>query len=120
MELKIKIEAPGLEGAIHTLAQALANYELPAQPTDLKDVKELPTEKEEPTKTTEDVKEEEPEKEETPTVSLEDVRVKLAEVAQKGKQRDIKEIITSFGAKKLSDIPEDQLPEVLEKAKAIA
>ncbi|WP_077621529.1 hypothetical protein [Sediminibacillus massiliensis] len=30
MEIKLKIEAPGLEGAIHTLAQVLANYELPS------------------------------------------------------------------------------------------
>ncbi|RDW17018.1 hypothetical protein CWR48_15555 [Oceanobacillus arenosus] len=29
MEITLKIEAPGLEGAIHTLAQVLANYEMP-------------------------------------------------------------------------------------------
>lgn len=29
MEFTIKIDAPGLEGAIHTLAQVLANYEMP-------------------------------------------------------------------------------------------
>ncbi|MBT2599115.1 MULTISPECIES: hypothetical protein [unclassified Oceanobacillus] len=31
MEINVKIDAPGLEGAIHTLAQVLANYELPNQ-----------------------------------------------------------------------------------------
>lgn len=31
MEITVKIDAPGLEGAIHTLAQVLANYELPVQ-----------------------------------------------------------------------------------------
>ncbi|WP_330948874.1 hypothetical protein [Virgibacillus sp. MG-45] len=29
MEIKVNINAPGLEGAIHTLAQVLANYQLP-------------------------------------------------------------------------------------------
>ncbi len=47
---------------------------------------------------------------------FEDVRAKLAALAQDGKQVQVKELITSFGAKKLSDIPAERYPELLEKA----
>lgn len=62
---------------------------------------------------------EQPRKEETgakekhPT--LEEVRSKLATLSQSGKQAEVKKLITDFGAKKLSDIPEEKYPEVLEK-----
>ena len=57
----------------------------------------------------------EPEKKERPH-SLEEVRAVLASLSQAGKQAQVKSLITSFGAKKLSDIPDTQYPEVLEKA----
>ncbi|GLB61768.1 rRNA biogenesis protein rrp5 [Cytobacillus sp. NCCP-133] len=47
---------------------------------------------------------------------FEDVRAKLAALAQDGKQVQVKELITGFGAKKLSDIPAEKYPELLDKA----
>ena len=47
--------------------------------------------------------------------SLEEVRAKLAELSQSGKQTEVKKLITDFGAKKLSDIPKEKYPELLEK-----
>ncbi|KHF41476.1 hypothetical protein [Halalkalibacter okhensis] len=64
-------------------------------------------------------KEQEPERAKPPKAKLpvfEDVRSKLASLAQDGKQVQVKELITSFGAKKLSDIPAEKYPELLEKA----
>lgn len=55
-----------------------------------------------------------PEKAKLPT--FEDVRAKLAALAQDGKQVQVKELITGFGAKKLSDIPAEKYPELLDKA----
>lgn len=62
----------------------------------------------EPKETEQPIKEEKP-----PT--LEEVRSKLATLSQSGKQAEVKKLITDFGAKKLSDIPEEKYPEVLEK-----
>lgn len=58
-----------------------------------------------------------PQKAKLPT--LEDVRAKLAALSQDGKQVKVKELITSFGAKKLSDIPEEKYPELLEEAEKL-
>lgn len=51
--------------------------------------------------------------------TLEEVRHVLATLSQEGKQKEVKDIITSFGAKKLSDVPEEKYTEVLEKAEKI-
>ena len=48
--------------------------------------------------------------------TFKEVRAALASLSQSGMQKEVKEIITSFGASKLSDIPEDKYAEVLEKA----
>lgn len=48
--------------------------------------------------------------------AFEDVRTKLAVLAQDGKQAQVKELITGFGVKKLSDIPDEKYPELLDKA----
>ena len=54
------------------------------------------------------------------TVSLEQVREKLAALAKAGKQEQVKELITSYGASKLTEIPAEKYAELLEKAEAIA
>jgi hypothetical protein len=98
MDIKVKIYAPELAAAIQSLADALRCA----------------------------VNQEEPKEEETPTsenlpqYTLEQVRAKLASLAQSGKQKEVKELIASFGVKKLTDIPEDKYPEVMEKAEEIA
>lgn len=48
--------------------------------------------------------------------TFKEVRGALAALSQNGKQKEVKELITAFGAKKLSDIPEDKYAEVLQKA----
>lgn len=50
------------------------------------------------------------------TVTLEEVRAKLAELNKAGKRSAVKELLSGFGAAKLSEIPEDKYPEVMAKA----
>jgi len=132
MEIKIKIEAPGLEGAIHTLAQVLANYEMPVQTrvseekieTDpvktepkTEPEKEAPK-KEEPKPETEKETEPKEDKQES-AISLETVKSKLVELAQAGKQKEVKALITEMGVNKLPEVPEEKYLELLEKAEAL-
>ncbi|MGD9678402.1 MAG: hypothetical protein AB7V16_08675 [Vulcanibacillus sp.] len=51
--------------------------------------------------------------------TLEDVRSKLAQLAQSGKQKQVKELIESFGASKLTEIPEEKFGELLRAAEGI-
>ncbi|MBH8600499.1 hypothetical protein [Thermoactinomyces sp. CICC 23799] len=55
-----------------------------------------------------------------PKVSLEAVRAKLADLSRNGKRRQVKELIQSFGVKKLTEIPKDKLGELMEKVREIA
>lgn len=55
--------------------------------------------------------------EEPPT--LEEVRLSLATLSQSGKQKEVKALITKYGAKKLSDIPAEKYPELLKDAEEI-
>lgn len=124
MEIKINITAPGLEEAINNLAGALQGNNTVA--IDGKEVaKEVAktVSKEKPKAEKPKAKVDDPitaapveEKKETSKITLETVRVKLAEVAQAGKQAEAKNLIASFGAKRLSDIPEEKYGELLEKA----
>lgn len=52
-------------------------------------------------------------------ISFEEVRAVLAELTRDGKQKEVKGLITSYGAKKLSDVPEDKYQELLDKARKI-
>lgn len=60
-----------------------------------------------------------PEPETAPTVTLEQVRAKLTTLSQDGKQVRVKELITSFGAKKLTDIPAEKFADVLAAAEGL-
>ncbi len=134
VEIKLKIDAPELAAAINNLAGALNGGGL-VQPTEIKvdgkavadtDAKETAPKKEKPKKTAPakkaepepepDAAEEATEEKASTGLTFEQVRVKLAEVSQAGKQKELKELITSMGAAKLSDIPEEQYAELLEKA----
>ncbi|MFD1442813.1 hypothetical protein [Thermoactinomyces vulgaris] len=53
-------------------------------------------------------------------VSLEAVRAKLADLSRNGKRSQVKELIQSFGVKKLTEIPKDKLGELMEKVREIA
>lgn len=106
MEIKINIQATGLEKAINNLATALGGA--PMGQVKVQTEKQIE-------KTQGDVENNSKETE----LKLEDVRVKLAEISQKGKQKEIKELIKSFGVDKLSDIPSEKYAELLEKAEAL-
>ncbi|MEY8304874.1 hypothetical protein AAK805_10900 [Anaerosalibacter bizertensis] len=58
-----------------------------------------------------------PQKYNLPT--LEEVRAKLASLSKAGKQAQVRELITGFGVKKLSDIPREKYPELLEKVEVM-
>lgn len=132
MEITIKIDAPGLETAIQDLAQALREGGI-SQPTEIKldgkavaetvakkEDKPVKAETKAAPKKEAETETEKPaaKKEEKASTGLtfEQVRVKLAEVSQAGKQKELKELITSMGAERLSDIPEENYAELLEKA----
>lgn len=49
-------------------------------------------------------------------ISFEDLRAVLADLTRQGHQQEVKKLITAYGAKKLSDVPEDKYQELLDKA----
>lgn len=123
MNITITIEAPELVGAIESLAAALggANPLSFVNPETVKKA-DKPKPAEEPKKETAPVKEVAPIKEEAPeaepekkesteqAISLEYVRSKLTEHSSQGKkhQVEVKEAISHFGVKKLTEIdPKD-------------
>lgn len=55
-----------------------------------------------------------------PTITLEQVRAKLSALSQAGQQAKVKELLTSFGVKKLTDVLPDDYAELLAKAEAVA
>lgn len=124
MQISVEIKAPELTSAIQALASAIENnsktitLDSQAIGSAVETKKPVQGEKQEPQSTP--VEEKEPEKEETASkISLETVRVKLAELSQNGKQKEVKGLITSLGYKKLSDVPEDKYAELLEKAEGL-
>ena len=52
----------------------------------------------------------------TKTYTLVDVRAKLGELQKSGKRDQVKELLKSFEAAKLSDVPEEKYAELMEKA----
>jgi outer membrane biosynthesis protein TonB len=121
MEITVKIEAPGLEGALHTLAQVLANYEMPVKDREVETKKEAetPAPKTETKKADPEPEQTEKEEKQEPTITLEAVRAKLTQLAQAGKQKEVKELISGLGAAKLTDVSADQYAELLEKAEGL-
>lgn len=68
---------------------------------------------------TSDTEVEEIRKPEAPKIKFEDVRAVLAVLTRSGKQDKVRELITKYGAKKLSDVPEEKYQELLEAAREI-
>lgn len=62
-----------------------------------------------------------PEKEVAPkkVVTHKEVRTLLAEISRSGKTSEVKQLITSFGAERLSDIEESKYAELMEKARTL-
>lgn len=119
MDIKVTIHAPDLAKAIQSLADALRyavdqSEPIPYTPTE-EGIEAVEGEVE-----TQPEPEEPKEDGEAPAYTLEQVRAKLAALAQAGKQKQVKELITSFDVKKLTDIPESKYPELMEKAEDIS
>lgn len=108
LALDVVTDLRNLAGSIETLVFALESNQTDSA---------VPDEKQEPKEIKEPKKSAQPQKAKLPT--LEDVRAKLAALSQDGKQVQVKELITGFGAKKLSDIPVDKYPELLEEAEKL-
>lgn len=56
---------------------------------------------------------------ETPKYTLEDVREKLTILARAGKQKEVKALVTKFGAEKISALDPKHFAEVMEEAELI-
>ena len=52
-------------------------------------------------------------------VTVEKVRVVLAEKSRDGKTQEVRKLLNEFGADKLSAIPEDKLSDLLKKAEVL-
>jgi ribosomal protein S24E len=105
LALDVVTDLRNLAGSIETLVFALESNQKDSVAS---------VEKKEAKENKESEKSAKPPKAKLPT--LEDVRAKLAALSQVGKQVQVKELITGFGAKKLSDIPEEKYPELLAEA----
>lgn len=105
LALDVVTDLRNLAGSIETLVFALENNQTDSV---------APVEQEEAKENKESKKSAKPEKAKLPTLG--DIRAKLAALSQDGKQVQVKELITGFGAKKLSDIPVEKYPELLEQA----
>ena len=56
---------------------------------------------------------------EEPSVDRKTVRAFLAEKSRAGKTSEVKNLIEQFGFQKLSDVPDEKLPELYEKAQVL-
>lgn len=59
-------------------------------------------------------------KEEKKVITLDEIRAELTSFARKGFTKDIRDIITGFGANKLSELKPEHYEEVLERVRDIA
>lgn len=124
MEINVNIQATGLEKAINNLAEALKS-----KPTSKEIIVDAPKETLEEVELIEEKIQEKKEQmaedaveevaETSNGLTFEEVRIKLAAISQKGKQKELKKLITSFGAEKLSDIPQEKYAELIEKAEEL-
>lgn len=138
MNITVEIKAPELATAILALANALSGSGL-STVNNAVSVNEKPAvikkdttadkpavTKSEPKKETAPVdekketkKEDAPPSDSKPEIKLETVRARLAEVSQKGKQKEVKALIGELGYKKLTEVPVDKYAELLTKAEAL-
>lgn len=117
MNITITVEAKELVDAIYKLAAAVSlNPSVVDQPA---------PEKKAPAKKAVKAEAETPAPEATPAapqakgITLEQVRAKLAEVSNAGKKNEVKELLTSYGVSKLTDLPVEKYSELLAEAEAL-
>lgn len=131
LEIKVKIEADGLEKAIFALAEAFTVVNVTQKPaveaveakTPVKEDKPVKEEtKKQESKKQEAPKEDKKKEDKAPEISLETVRVKLAELNSAGKGAEVKALIAEFDSSdrpKLSNVAKEDYAELLEKAAAL-
>ena len=56
---------------------------------------------------------------EKPSIDPSTVKTELANISRSGKQQEVKDLISSYGVKMLSAVPDDKLEELLAKARAL-
>lgn len=83
-------------------------------------VKETKPKKQEPKAEAKVEPKAEPKPEQTETFTLESVRSLLSTLSQSGKQAEVKELIASMGATKLTEIDPSKFAEIMDKARALA
>ena len=54
-----------------------------------------------------------------PKVTMDDVQAMLGKLVNAGKREEVKELISSFGASRLSEIPAEKYNELMKKAEVI-
>ena len=130
MDITVRIEAPALVDAINALAVAIAgNIELlldgPGARANVTETAKNVTNKTETVNetaknVTKDIESETKTETKTDsTFTLEQVRAKLADLSRGGKQAEVKALLNKLGAKKLTEVPEDKYPELMQEAEAI-
>lgn len=85
----------------------------------VKDLEMLTSHLKELLESTEDGKVEKPRAEPSKKIGLEDVRAVLAKLSQHSKTAEVKDLITKYGATKLSDVDEDKYKDLLKDAEGI-
>ena len=128
-QFNITIQAPELVEAMNRLTAALMNGQIqPAQVEELKDKLEAEAELQAEVKAVEAPPAEPVKPKKAPkaeakpaetVITLEDVRAKLATLAQAGKQNEVKELIASFGATKLTEVDPAGYADLIAKADAL-
>lgn len=125
----MKIEANGLQEAIELLAKALTGMNVTQKPAvEVVESEKVEPEKveektedpvEDPVEQQEEPKVEDKKEDKAPKISLETVRVKLAELNSAGKGAAVKALIAEYDSSdrpKLSNVSKDDYAELLEKA----
>ena len=101
MDIRVAIEAKELTNAIHALAKAMGNQAPPA--TVAVEEPDPPAAADEPEDNPAETKPSAADPPPTPT--KEQVRAKLTEVSRGGKQDQVRAVLATFDAERLTDIP---------------
>ncbi|MBN6205567.1 hypothetical protein JYK21_03805 [Ralstonia pickettii] len=138
MEFTLKIEAPGLEGAIHALAQALSNQNIAGNPegrqaavTEVQSSQQAPVQQAQPTQ--QPVQQQEPYQQQapvqqnqsqqappvqqqqpsavptnSPTYTMDQLARAASQLMDAGKQAELVQLLGQFGVQALTALPQEQ------------
>lgn len=120
MEIKVTVDIPAVQALADAIRYVADKDDDPGLNTPTKE--KLESEPEGPEEEIPDSPEPEEAKPpwHNPEYTLEQVRAKLAALAQAGKQKQVKSLITSFNVKKLTDVPEEKYAELMERAEELS